>query len=88
MKLYYILVYELILIKIEQNDRVLTKKYFKLIARYENISKKELSAESIKIKKRYRDFKYIIVESTEKTDSYYDKLNEKSKRYYDMITRL
>ena len=87
--MYYILVYELILIKIEQSKRVLTKKYFKLIARYENIDKNELSNECINLKKTlYKDSKYLVFGNTEKTYDYYDRLNQKSQKYYDMIQRL
>lgn len=87
--MYYILVYELILIKIEQSKRVLNKKYFKLIARYENIDKNELSNECINLKKTlYKDSKYLVFGNAEKTYDYYDKLNQKSEKYYDMIKRL
>ena len=58
--MYKIIVKELILHRIEQKNRVITKKQFIKIKEIKNINVNELSKRVIDLKKIYKDFKYII----------------------------
>ena len=58
--MYKIIISEVIINKIEQKGRTITKKRFVKIKEIYNINKKDLSERVIALKKLYRDFKYII----------------------------
>lgn len=58
--MYKIIISEVIINKIEQKNRTITKKQFVKIKEIYNINKKDLSERVIALKKVYRDFKYII----------------------------
>lgn len=58
--MYKIIISEVIINKIEQKNRTITKKQFVKIKEIYNINKKDLSERVIALKKLYRDFKYII----------------------------
>ena len=58
--MYKIIISEVIINKIEQKNRTITKKQFIKIKEIYNINKKDLSERVIALKKLYRDFKYII----------------------------
>ena len=58
--MYKIIISEVIIHKIEQKNRTITKKQFVKIKEIYNINKKDLSEKVIALKKLYRDFKYII----------------------------
>lgn len=60
MQKYKIIIKELIIEKIKQKNRVITKKHFIKIKEIPNINISELSKKVIDLKSRYRDFKYII----------------------------
>lgn len=81
--IYNIIIYELIIFKIKQNNnRMITKKYFQKIKTIENIDIKDLSNKIIKLKKIYRDNKYIIDFNNGHNIDYIEKLNNKSYKYY------
>ena len=58
--MYKIIIKELVLHKIEQKNRVITKKQFVKIKEIKGINESELSKKVISLKKCYQDFKYII----------------------------
>lgn len=58
--MYKIIISEVIIHKIEQKNRTITKKQFVKIKEIYNVNKKDLSERVIALKKLYRDFKYII----------------------------
>ena len=58
--MYKIIISEVIINKIEQKNRTITKKQFVKIKEIYNINKKDLLERVIALKKVYRDFKYII----------------------------
>ena len=81
--IYNIIIYELIIFKIKQNnDRMITKKYFQKIKTIENIDIKDLSNKVIELKKIYRDSKYIIDFNNGNNINYIEQLNNKSYKYY------
>lgn len=80
---YKIIIYKLILFKVEQKNRFITKKYFKTIDTIHNINIKDLSNKVIEYKKIYKDNCYIFSTIKEnQNDWYFEKQNEKSKKYY------
>lgn len=81
---YKIIIYKLIIFKIKQNnDRIITKKYFQKINTIHNINIKDLSNKVIEYKKIYNDNCYVFSPIKEnQNDWYFEKLNEKSKKYY------
>lgn len=86
---YKIIIYKLIIFKIKQGKRIITKKYFQRIKTINSIDIKELSNKNIEYKKIYKDNCYVfsILRENEK-DTYFDNLNDKSYRYYvDFINR-
>ena len=85
--MYKIIIYKLILFKVEQKNRYITKKYFETIDTIHNIDIKDLSNKVIEYKKIYKDSCYIFSTIKENTnDWYFQKLNEKSKKdYYNRI---
>lgn len=81
--MYKIIIYKLILFKVKQKNRYITKKYFKTINTIHNINIKDLSYKMIELKNIYRDTCYIFSPIKEnQKDWYFEKLNEKSKKYY------
>ena len=58
--MYKIIIKELVLHKIEQKGRVITKRHFVKIKEIKGINESELSKKVINLKKCYQDFKYII----------------------------
>ena len=58
--MYKIIVKELVIQKIKQKNRVITKRQFVKIKEIKGINESELSKEVISLKKCYQDFKYII----------------------------
>lgn len=80
---YKIIIYKLIIFKIKQNQRTITKKYFQRIKTINNIDIKDLSNKNIELKKIYRDNFYIFsMLKEDEEDTYFNNLNEKSKKYY------
>lgn len=80
---YKIIIYKLIIFKIKQGQRTITKKYFQPIKTINNININDLSQKMIEYKGIYKDNCYIF--STIKqndVDWYFNNLNEKSKKYY------
>ena len=80
---YKIIIYKLIIFKIKQNQRTITKKYFQPVKTINDINIKDLSQKVIEYKSTYKDNCYIF--STIKqndVDWYFNNLNEKSKKYY------
>ena len=60
MQKYKIIIKELVIQKIKQKGRVITKRQFVKIKEVKNIDIKELSTKVIELKSKYKDFKYII----------------------------
>ena len=60
MQKYKIIIKELVIQKIKQENRVITKRQFIKIREIKNIDIKELSTKVIELKSKYKDFKYII----------------------------
>ena len=74
----------MIIFKIKQNnDRMITKKYFQKIKTINKINIKDLSNKMIEYKKIYKDNCYIfnMLKENEK-DTYFNNLNNKSYNYY------
>lgn len=80
---YKIIIYKLIIFKIKQNQRIITKKYFQRIKTINDINIKDLSYKMIEYKKIYKDNCYIfnMLKEDEK-DIYFNNLNNKSYKYY------
>lgn len=85
--MYKIIIYKLIIFKVKQNNREITKRYFNKIKVINDIDIKELSNKNIELKKIYRDSSYIfsILKNEEKNDWYIENLNEKSKKDYKQL---
>lgn len=80
---YKIIIYKLIIFKIKQNQRTISKKYFQRIKTINDIDIKDLSYKMIEYKKIYKDNCYIFSTIKENdVDWYFNNLNEKSKKYY------
>ena len=60
MQKYKIIIKELVIQKIKQKNRLITKRQFIKINEIKGINESELSKEVISLKKCYQDFKYII----------------------------
>lgn len=60
MQKYKIIIKELVIQKIKQKNRIITKRQFIKIREIKNIDIKELSTKVIELKSKYKDFKYII----------------------------
>ena len=60
MQKYKIIVEELILEKIKQKSRTITKKRFIKIKEVKDIPLEDASKKALELKKHYRDFKYIV----------------------------
>ena len=58
--MYKIIIKELVIQKIKQKNRIITKRQFIKIREIKNIDIKELSTKVIELKSKYKDFKYII----------------------------
>lgn len=58
--MYKIIISELVLLKMQQKNRVITKKQFIKIKEIDNINVNDLSKKVIELKSKYKDFKYII----------------------------
>lgn len=86
---YKIIIYKLIIFKIKQGQRIITKKYFQRVKTINSINIKELSNKNIEYKKIYSDSCYIFsILRENENDTYFDNLNEKSYKYYvDFINR-
>jgi hypothetical protein len=80
---YKIIIYKLIIFKVKQNNREITKKYFQQIKTINNIDIKELSKINIEYKKIYKDNCYIfsILQGND-VDWYFNNLNDKSYKDY------
>lgn len=85
--MYKIIIYKLIIFKVKQNNREITKRYFNKIKVINNINIKDLSNKNIEYKKIYKDNCYIfsILREEEKNDWYIENLNEKSKKDYKQL---
>lgn len=80
---YKIIIYKLIVFKIRQGTRDITKKYFQKVKTINNINIKELSQKNIEYKKIYKDNCYIFNMLKEnEEDTYFNNLNNKSYNYY------
>lgn len=80
---YKIIIYKLIIFKIRQGHRIITKKYFQRIKTVNNINIKDLSNKNIELKKIYRDNCYVFNMLKEnEEDTYFNNLNNKSYKYY------
>lgn len=60
MQKYKIIIKELVIQKIKQKNRIITKKQFVKIKEIKGINESELSKKVIELKSKYKDFKYII----------------------------
>ena len=58
--MYQIIIKELVINKVQQKNRIITKKHFIKIKEINGIKYNELSKKVIELKKTYKDFKYII----------------------------
>lgn len=80
---YKIIIYKLIIFKIKQNQRTITKKYFQPIKTINNINFEDLTNKMLEYKKIYKDNCYIFsILKENEIDFYINNLNEKSKKYY------
>jgi len=80
---YKIIIYKLIIFKIKQGQRIITKKYFQRIKTIKDIDIKDLSNKNIELKKLYRDNFYIFsILKEDEDDTYFNNLNNKSYKYY------
>lgn len=81
---YKIIIYKLIIFKIKQNNnRIITKKYFQKIKTINDIDIKDLSYKVIEYKKIYKDNCYIFsILRENENDTYFNNLNNKSYKYY------
>lgn len=79
---YKIIVYELIIFKIEQNNRIINKRYFKKIYSINDVNVDDLSKTILDLKKRYKDNKYIIDFITDDNVDYIGLINKRSERQY------
>ena len=60
MQKYKIIIKELVIQKIKQKNRIITKRQFIKINEVKGINESELSKKVIELKSKYKDFKYII----------------------------
>ena len=58
--MYKIIIKELVINKIQQKNRIITKKHFIKIKEIHSINEQDISKKVIELKKKYKDFKYII----------------------------
>ena len=58
--MYKITISEMVLLKVQQKGRTITKRKFIKIKEIANINITDLSKKVIELKARYKDFKYII----------------------------
>ena len=79
---YKIIVYELIIFKIQQNNRIINKRYFKKIYSINDVDVNDLSKTILDLKKRYQDNKYIIDFMTDDNVDYIGLINKRSERQY------
>ena len=79
---YKIIVYELIIFKIQQNNRIINKRYFKKIYSINDVDVNDLSKTILDLKKRYKDNKYIIDFMTDDNVDYIGLINKRSERQY------
>lgn len=82
--MYKIIIYQLIIFKIKQNNnRIITKRYFQKIKTINKIDIKELSYKMIEYKKIYKDNCYIFnMLKEDEEDNYFNNLNKKSYNDY------
>lgn len=82
--MYKIIIYKLIVFKIKQNNnRIITKRYFQKIKTINKIDIKELSNKMMEYKKIYKDSFYIFNMLKEnEEDDYFNNLNKKSYKDY------
>ena len=82
--MYKIIIYKLIIFKIKQNNnRIITKKYFQKIKIINKIDIKELSYKMIEYKRIYKDNCYIFnMLKEDEEDTYFNNLNNKSYKDY------
>lgn len=78
--MYKIIIYELIIFKVEQRGRTIKKRYFQKIMSVPDVSIKDLSKMMIDLKQRYKDNKYIIDFIGNNEIDLIEKMNEKSKK--------
>ena len=80
---YKIIIYKLIIFKIKQGQRIITKKYFQRIKTINDIDIKDLSNKNIEYKQIYKDNCYIFsMLKEDEEDTYFNNLNNKSYKYY------
>lgn len=80
---YKIIIYKLIIFKIKQGQRTISKKYFQRIKTITNIDIKDLSNKNIEYKQIYKDNCYIFsILKENEIDTYFNNLNNKSYKYY------
>ena len=82
--MYKIIIYKLIIFKIKQNNnRIITKRYFQKIKTINKIDIKELSYKMIEYKRIYKDNCYIFnMLKEDEEDVYFNNLNKKSYNDY------
>ena len=82
--MYKINIYKLIIFKIKQNNnRIITKRYFQKIKIINKIDIKELSYKMIEYKRIYKDNCYIFnMLKEDEEDAYFNNLNKKSYNDY------
>jgi len=80
---YKIIIYRLIIFKVQQQKREIKKRYFQKIKTINDIDTKDLSNKNIELKKIYRDSQYIFsILKEDEDDTYFNNLNNKSYKYY------
>jgi len=80
---YKIIIYRLIIFKVQQQKREIKKRYFQKIKTINDIDTKDLSNKNIELKKLYRDNFYIFsILKEDEDDTYFNNLNNKSYKYY------
>lgn len=82
MQKYKIIVYELIIFKVEQTGRTIKKRYFQKVKSVPSVPAKDLSKTMLELKQRYKDNKYVIDFIGNNEVDLIEKMNEKSEKAY------
>lgn len=82
MQKYKIIIYELIIFKVEQTGRTITKRYFQKIKSVSDVPVHNLSKTMLDLKQKYNDNKYIIDFINDNGVDLIAKMNEKSEKAY------
>lgn len=82
MQSYKIIIYELIIFKVDQKGRTITKRYFQKVKSVPDVLIKDLSKKMLELKQKYNDNKYIIDFISDNGIDLIAKMNEKSEKAY------